>query len=229
MSMSKATILVVDDEEDIRELVVLNLDREGYTVLTCETGEQALALAKAKTPDLVVLDLMLPGIDGLEVCKRLKADPTLQPVPVVMLTAKGEESDIVAGLELGADDYVTKPFSGKVLVARVRRLLRKVSESAEDKGLVKAHGLVIDPARHEVALNGKPVSLTLTEFNILHTLSRRPGLVFTRYQIVDAIHGDDYLVTDRAVDVQIVALRRKLGACGKLIETVRGVGYKFKD
>lgn len=227
--MSKATILVVDDEEDIRELVALNLDREGYTVLTCETGEQALALARAKEPDLVLLDLMLPGIDGLEVCKRLKADPARRRVPVVMLTAKGEESDIVAGLELGADDYVTKPFSGKVLVARVRRLLRKATEMGDDKALVKVHGLVIDPSRHEAAMNGRPVSLTLTEFNILHTLARRPGLVFTRYQIVDAIHGDDYLVTDRAVDVQIVALRRKLGASGKLIETVRGVGYKFKD
>ena len=227
--MSKATILVVDDEEDIRELVALNLDREGYKVLTCETGEQALAVARSKTPDLVVLDLMLPGIDGLEVCKRLKADPGLRHIPVVMLTAKGEESDIVAGLELGADDYITKPFSGKVLVARVRRLLRKVSEAADEKSLVKIHGLVIDPGRHEVTLDDKPVSLTLTEFNILHTLARRPGLVFTRYQIVDAIHGDDYLVTDRAVDVQIVALRRKLGSCGKLIETVRGVGYRFKD
>jgi len=227
--MSKATILVVDDEEDIRELVELNLHREGYTVLTSETGEQALALAKAKTPDLVVLDLMLPGMDGLEVCKRLKNDPVLQQIPVVMLTAKGEESDIVAGLELGADDYITKPFSGRVLVARIRRLLRKATETSEDRPLVKARGLVIDPSRHEVSLNGKPITLTLTEFNILHTLARRPGLVFTRYQIVDAIHDDNYLVTDRAIDVQIVALRRKLGACGKLIETVRGVGYRFKD
>lgn len=227
--MSKASILVVDDEEDIRELVELNLDREGYRVLTCETGEQALAVAKSKTPDLIVLDLMLPGIDGLEVCKRLKADLALQQIPVVMLTAKGEESDIVAGLELGADDYIVKPFSGKVLVARVRRLLRKVGETPDEKGLVSVHGLVIDPARHEVTLDDKLISLTLTEFNILHTLARRPGLVFTRYQIVDSIHGDDYLVTDRAVDVQIVALRRKLGACGKLIETVRGVGYRFKD
>ncbi len=227
--MSKATILVVDDEDDIRELVALNLDREGYKVLACETGEHALAMVRSKTPDLVVLDLMLPGIDGLEVCKRLKTDPSLRHIPVVMLTAKGEESDIVAGLELGADDYITKPFSGKVLVARVRRLLRKTAETAEEKALVKVHGLVIDPGRHEVTLDDRPVSLTLTEFNILHTLARRPGLVFTRYQIVDAIHGDDYLVTDRAVDVQIVALRRKLGSCGKLIETVRGVGYRFKD
>jgi len=229
MPMSKASILVVDDEEDIRELVQLNLDREGYRVLTCESGEQALAVIRSKTPDLIVLDLMLPGIDGLEVCKRLKADPGLQQIPVVMLTAKGEESDIVAGLELGADDYITKPFSGKVLVARVRRLLRKATEASEEKGLVKVHDLVIDPGRHEVTVSGQAVTLTLTEFNILHTLARRPGQVFTRYQIVDSIHGDDYLVTDRAVDVQIVALRRKLGPCGRLIETVRGVGYRFKD
>ncbi|MEN6336803.1 MAG: response regulator transcription factor [Phycisphaerales bacterium] len=227
--MSKASILVVDDEEDIRELVQLNLDREGYRVLTCESGEQALAVARSKTPDLIVLDLMLPGIDGLEVCKRLKADAGLGQIPVVMLTAKGEESDIVAGLELGADDYITKPFSGKVLVARVRRLLRKATEASEEKGLVKVHDLVIDPGRHEVTVSGQAVTLTLTEFNILHTLARRPGQVFTRYQIVDSIHGDDYLVTDRAVDVQIVALRRKLGPCGRLIETVRGVGYRFKD
>jgi len=227
--MSKATILVVDDEEDIRELVELNLRREGYMVLTSETGEQALTLTRTKTPDLVVLDLMLPGMDGLEVCKRLKTDPGLQHIPVVMLTAKGEESDIVTGLELGADDYIAKPFSGKVLIARIRRLLRKTTEATDDKPLVKVHGLVVDPNRHEVSLNGKLVTLTLTEFNILHTLARRPGVVFTRYQIVDAIHGDDYLVTDRAIDVQIVALRRKLGSCGKLIETVRGVGYRFKD
>jgi two-component system phosphate regulon response regulator PhoB len=207
----------------------LNLHREGYKVLMSETGEQALALARAKTPDLIVLDLMLPGIDGLEVCKRLKTDPSLRHIPVVMLTAKGEESDIVAGLELGADDYIAKPFSGKVLVARIRRLLRKTTEATDEKPVVKAHGLVVDPSRREVSLHGTLITLTLTEFNILHTLARRPGVVFTRYQIVDAIHGDDYLVTDRAVDVQIVALRRKLGSCGKLIETVRGVGYRFKD
>ena len=146
-----------------------------------------------------------------------------------MLTAKGEESDIVTGLELGADDYITKPFSGRVLVARARRLLRKEPDGNDKKSLVKVHGLFIDPARYEVTLGGKPISLTLTEFNILHTLARRPGLVFTRYQIVDTIRGDDYPVTDRAVDVQIVALRRKLGPGGKLIETVRGVGYRFKD
>jgi len=226
--MAKEVILVVDDEEDIRELVELNLGREGYQLLACDTGERALELVRSKKPDLIVLDLMLPGVDGLEVCRRLKADPNTGHIPVVMLTAKGEEADIVAGLELGADDYVTKPFSGKVLVARVRRLLRRRVDESEEKSVVRVEGVEIDPARREVLVDGKPVTLTQTEFNILHTLARRPGVVFTRYQIVDRIHGDDYLVTDRAVDVQIVALRRKLGRYGKLIETVRGVGYRLK-
>jgi two-component system, OmpR family, alkaline phosphatase synthesis response regulator PhoP len=227
--MTKPTILVVDDEEDIRELVELNLRREGYHVLMCETGEQALDRVSAKTPDVVILDLMLPGIDGLEVCKRLKASPKTKQVAVVMLTAKGEETDIVTGLELGADDYVTKPFSGKVLVARVRRLLRKQRDETDEQSVVKVHDLTIDPSRHEIRVGDDVVALTVTEFNILHTLARRPGRVFTRYQIVDSIHGSDYLVTDRAVDVQIVSLRRKLGAGAKYIETVRGVGYRFMD
>ena len=227
--MAKPTILVVDDEEDIRELISLNLKREGFEISAVETGEEALAQARRGTATLIILDLMLPGIDGLEVCKRLKADPQTRPIPVVMLTARGEEADIVTGLELGADDYITKPFSGKVLVARVRRILRRKSESAGEKGVVKVHELTIDPARHEVLVQARPVELTLTEFNILHTLARRPGRVFTRYQIVDAIHGDDYLVTDRAVDVQIVSIRKKLASCAKYIETVRGVGYRFLD
>ena len=221
--------MVVDDEADIRELVRLNLTREGYEVLDCESGEQALSLSRSKGPDLVVLDLMLPGIDGLEVCKRLKADPKTAQVPIVILTAKGEEADVVAGLEVGADDYVAKPFSGKVLVARVRRLLRKAAQPADEQGTIKVHDLTIDPSRHEVWAKDQKVDLTRTEFNILRTLARRPGLVLSRYQIVDLVHGDDYPVTDRAIDVQIVSLRKKLGPCGKYIETVRGVGYRFKD
>jgi two-component system phosphate regulon response regulator PhoB len=227
--MDKPTILVVDDEEDIVELVELNIAREGYRVLTCGTGEQALKLAGSKLPSLVILDLMLPGIDGLEVCKKLKSDPKTENIPIVMLTAKGEESDIVTGLELGADDYITKPFSGKVLVARVRRILRRMVTAADDKAVLKVQDLTIDPSRREVLIEGKPVQLTFTEFNILHILAKRPGLVFTRYQIVDAIRGSDCLVTDRAVDVQIVSLRKKLGRHGEYIETVRGVGYRFKD
>jgi two-component system, OmpR family, alkaline phosphatase synthesis response regulator PhoP len=227
--MMRTKILIVDDEADIRELVHLNLAREGYEILDCESGEQALSQARAKSPDLIVLDLMLPGIDGLEVCRRLKADPKTACIPVVMLTAKGEDSDVITGLEVGADDYVTKPFSGKVLVARVRRLLRRTTQSADEQETIKVHDLTIDPSRHEVWAGDRKVELTRTEFNILRTLARRPGLVLSRYQIVDCVHGDDYPVTDRAVDVQIVSLRKKLGPCGKYIETVRGVGYRFKD
>jgi two-component system phosphate regulon response regulator PhoB len=227
--MEKATILIVDDEEDIIELVQLNLAREGYQTLACTTGEKALEIAGSKRPNLVILDLMLPGIDGMEVCRRLKADPGTRPIPVLMLTAKGEEADIVAGLELGASDYVTKPFSGRVLAARVRRLLRSQEKETDDRSIVRVQDLTVDPARHEVLVAGKSVPLTLTEFNILHMLATRPGVVFTRYQIVDKVHGNDCMVTDRAVDVQIVGLRRKLGSCGKLIETVRGVGYRLRD
>ncbi len=227
--MENMTILIVDDEEDIIELVQLNLARHGYQTLACTTGEKALKIAESKQPDLIILDLMLPGMDGMEVCRRLKANPQTQKIPILMLTARGEEADIVAGLELGAGDYVTKPFSGKVLAARVRRLLRSQGEETDNRTTVRVQDLVIDPTRHEVLVGGSPVPLTLTEFNILHMLAMHPGVVFTRYQIVDKIHGSEYLVTDRAVDVQIVSLRRKLGSCGNLIETVRGVGYRIKD
>lgn len=227
--MAKESILIVDDEEDVLELVRYNLDKNGYKVETAVSGEQALRKANSKRPDLIVLDLMLPGIDGMEVCKLLKNDPKTGHIPIIMLTAKGEEADIVTGLELGADDYVTKPFSPKVLVARVRRILHRAVAHNTEKTTIKIHDLTINPARHEVLIKNKPVELTFTEFNILRTLAKRPGLVFTRYQIVDAIHGSDYPVTDRAVDVQIVSLRKKLGSCGEYIETVRGVGYRFKD
>jgi len=227
--MSKEHILIVDDEEDVLELVRYNLDRNGYKTDTAATGEEALTKARAKLPDLIILDLMLPGIDGLEVCKKLKSDVKTQNIPIIMLTARGEEADIVTGLELGADDYVTKPFSPKILVARVRRILHKSLAADLEKAPVKIGELNINPGRRQVLIKNKPVDLTFTEFNILYTLAKRPGLVFTRYQIVDALHGDDYLVTDRAVDVQIVGLRKKLGTHSKYIETVRGVGYRFKD
>ncbi|MGD8786848.1 MAG: response regulator [Phycisphaerales bacterium] len=227
--MPKENILIVDDEEDVLELVRYNLDKNGYKVETAISGEEALTKARTKLPDLMILDLMLPGIDGLEVCKIVKNDAKTQNIPIIMLTAKGEEADIVTGLELGADDYVTKPFSPKVLIARVRRILHRNIARDLEKAPLKIHELTIDPARRQVLIKNKPVDLTFTEFNILYTLARRPGLVFTRYQIVDALHGDDYLVTDRAVDVQIVGLRKKLGQCSKYIETVRGVGYRFKD
>jgi DNA-binding response OmpR family regulator len=228
--MAKEKILVVDDEEDILELLRFNLSRERYQVSCALTAEKALSLVQSEAPDLIVLDLMLPGIDGLEVARQLKNDPATKNIPIVMLTAKGEEADIVTGLELGADDYITKPFSPRILLARVRAVLRrKTTVSQEKESVIRVHGLTIHPGRHEVLVDGKPVQLTFTEFGILNYLARRPGWVFTRSQIVDAVRGDDYFVTDRSVDVQIVGLRKKLGPAGKYIETVRGVGYRFKD
>jgi len=228
--MAKESILVVDDEEDILELVRFNLSREGYKVSCVASGEEALKFLNSQNPDLVVLDLMLPGIDGLEITRLLKSDPKQKTIPIVMLTAKGEEADVVTGLELGADDYVTKPFSPRILVARVRAVLRRGDKGipAEDE-VLRIHDLVIHPGRREVLVDGEPVRLTYTEFGILTFLAKRPGWVFTRNQIVDAVRGEDYFVTDRSVDVQIVGLRKKLGSAGTYIETVRGVGYRFKE
>jgi len=228
--MAKETILVVDDEDDIRELLKYNLEREGYTVTAVATGEDALRTARSKVPNLIVLDLMLPGVDGLDVCKILKNDPRTSHIPIMMVTAKGDEADIVTGLEVGADDYVTKPFSPRVLIARIRAVLRKKAMVvAGDRSSIRIHDIVIDPARHQVLVKGKPVQLTATEFRILHVLARRPGWVLTRYQIVDAVHGQNYPVTDRSVDVQIAGLRKELGQAGKHIQTVRGVGYRFEE
>jgi two-component system phosphate regulon response regulator PhoB len=228
--MSKQKVLVVEDEEDILELLRFNLAKEGFVVTTALTGEEGLKKARAEIPDLLLLDLLLPGMDGLQVARLLKEDPATRYIPIVMLTAKGEEADIVTGLELGADDYVTKPFSKKVLVARLRAVLRRRgTETPDEKSLLAFPDLAIHPGRREVLVKGKPVQLTYTEFGILHLIARRPGWVFTRTQIVDAVKGDDYFVTDRAVDVQIVGLRKKLGPASKHVETVRGVGYRFRE
>jgi two-component system alkaline phosphatase synthesis response regulator PhoP len=228
--MAKEKILVIDDEEDILELLRYNLSREGYKVSCAASGEETLRAVRSGIPDLIVLDLMLPGIDGLEVARQLKNDPKTRDVPIVMLSAKGEEADIVAGLELGADDYISKPFSPRVLLARVRAVLRRrVRESTDDTSVLQIRKLEIHPGRREVLVNGEPVQLTFTEFGILNFLARRPGWVFTRSQIVDGVRGEDYYVTDRSVDVQVVGLRKKLGPAGTDIETVRGVGYRFKD
>jgi two-component system alkaline phosphatase synthesis response regulator PhoP len=233
--MATEHVLVVDDEADIRELVRYNLEKEGYGVVGVASGEDALTAATRKLPDLVILDLMLPGVDGLEVCRRLKSDPATARIPVIMLTAKGGEADIVSGLELGAADYMTKPFSPRVLVARVKAVLRREAAGTADEGeTIRAAGIVIHPGRHQVLVDDHPVELTATEFRILVFLARRPGWVFTRQQLVDAAQGDDAyagdrFVTDRSVDVHIVSLRRKLGASGATIETVRGVGYRLRE
>ncbi len=228
--MPREHVLVVDDEEDIQELVEYNLARNGYKVTCVGTGEEALRAARTKAPELIVLDLMLPGVDGLEVCRILKGETKTQHIPIVMLTAKGEEADVVTGLELGADDYVTKPFSPRVLLARLRAVMRRRAKAdATGETPIKLDELEINPGRHEVLLRGKPVDLTHTEFRILYLLARQPGWVYTRHQIVSEVQGDDVIVTDRSVDVHIVAIRRKLGPAGSYIETVRGVGYKMKD
>jgi two-component system phosphate regulon response regulator PhoB len=231
--LAKNKILVVDDEKDILDLVEYNLKQEGYKVTCVMTGEEALETARLKKPDLILLDLLLPGVDGFEVCKILKRDPETQDIPVVMLTAKSEDIDVVTGLELGADDYIVKPFSPRILIARVRTVLRKKKTTIETdqpgEKILSIHNIQIDAGKHKVSVNGSAVDLTYSEFKILKLLAERPGWVYSRYQIVDALRGEDYPVTERSVDVQIVGLRKKLGPSGNYIQTVRGVGYRLKE
>ena len=228
--MPGETILVIEDDPDIRELIRANLEREGYAVHGVETGEEGLLLARSELPDLVLLDLMLPGLDGLEVCRQIRTDPITARMPVIILTAKGEDADIVAGLEIGADEYVIKPFSPRVLVARIRARLRlQADRPLSQKTAFRRNGLYIDPSRHLVKVDGVPVTLTTTEFKLLSLLARNAGLVFSRYDIVNEVRGEDAIVTDRAVDAQMVGLRKKLGDRASFIETVRGVGYRFRD
>lgn len=226
--MANKKILLIEDEAPIRELVKMTLQAAGYSAIyESEDGEQGLKSARTHQPDLILLDLMLPGIDGLTVCRKLKTDENTHNIPIIMLTAKSEESDIVLGLEMGANDYITKPFSRKVLIARVRAQLRKMSE-IEATNEIRRAGLVINIERHTAKLSGTELDLTLSEFEILRLFASHPGRVYTRNQIISKIKGDDYPVTDRAIDVQIVNLRRKLGVWGGNVETIRGVGYRLK-
>lgn len=229
--MQKETILIVDDEEDIIELIKFNLKNEGYSILTAMTGEQAIKIAKKYTPDLIVLDLMLPGMDGLEVTDYLKKFEITKNIPIVMVTAKGDESDVVTGLELGATDYISKPFSPKVMVARIRAILKRRRKKSMDihGGIKKEGDIIIDRARHMVFIEDKPVDLTLSEFELLAFLAEKKGWVFTRDQIVNAVHGENYAVTERSIDVLVAGLRKKLKNQASVIETVRGVGYRFKN
>jgi len=228
--MSKERILVVDDEEDIRRLMEYSLVRDGFVAYTAESGLEAMKMVHDKKPDLIILDLMLPDMDGLDVCRAVRSNAGTSAIPIIMVTAKGEDADIVAGLELGADDYITKPFSPRVLIARVKTVLKRAHrDSVGDTEIVRIGDITIDPGRHRVTIEEQIIDLTATEFRILHYLARRPGWVFTRYQIVEMTQGDDADVTDRSVDVHVVSLRKKLGDSGNLIETVRGVGYRFKE
>jgi DNA-binding response OmpR family regulator len=228
---SRKKVLIVDDEKDIVDLVAYNLGRNGYDTLVATNGNQALELAKKSAPDLIILDLMLPGLDGTEVARRLKADSQTAQIPIVMLTAKGEETDVVVGLTLGADDYVTKPFSIKVLLARVASVMRRAEtgSAAPEGGLLRAGPLSIDTLKHEVAVEGETVKLTLTEFKLLAALVQARGRVLTRDQLMDKAMGTDVFVTDRAIDVHITAIRKKLGSASWLVHTVRGVGYRLRE
>ena len=220
--MSRQSVLVVEDEEDIMEVIRFNLEKEGYEVNQALSGEKALQVIENNLPSLVLLDLMLPGINGLDLCRIFKQNDRTKAIPVIMLTAKSEDADIVAGLEMGAEDYITKPFSPRVLVARVRTILRRRESGVkDDSSVIQVEGMQIHPGRHEVTMEDNVVDLTPSEFRILHYLARRPGWVYSRDQIIDAIRGHGYVVTDRAIDVQVVGLRKKLGDYGKFIETVR--------
>ena len=229
--MAKEKILIVDDEEDIRELVRYNLSKEGYQTVCAATGEEALTINTEQRPDLIVLDLMLPGIDGLEVTRHIRNSNEHGDTPIVMLTAKGEEADVVTGLELGANDYISKPFSPRELIARIRAILRRRKKTGEkeESHVIREGDLVIDHSRHLVTLADRQIDLTYSEFQLLSLLAAKKGWVFTRGQLVDSIHGENYAVTERSIDVIVVGLRKKLGDHGSLIETVRGIGYRFTD
>ena len=224
--MAQPRVLVADDDDKIRELLELYLTKEGFAVEQAADGAEAILKAQQFKPDLIVLDIMMPVLDGMEVCRQVRK---FSQVPVIMLTARTEDEDRIMGLELGADDYLAKPFSPRVLIARIKAVLRRRQGAmADDDAPISVGEFVIHPGRHEVTVAGKLVDLTLTEFRLLQFLTQRPGWAFSRAQIVDAVKGEDYPVTERSVDVQVAGLRKKLGDHGHYVETVRGVGYRFK-
>ena len=223
------TVLVIDDEPELVKLLDFNLTKAGYLVLTARDGEAGLSAARRHAPDVVVLDVMMPGLDGFEVCKRLRQESATAGVPILMLTAKAEEADRVLGLELGADDYLTKPFGLRELQARVKALLRRAEARGAAPEVVRAGKLVVDASRRTVTAAGKDVPLTATEFNLLRALAERRGRVVSREDLITLARGEDVAVVDRTVDVHVAALRRKLGRLGEMIETVRGVGYRMKE
>ncbi len=225
----KKRILVVDDERDLVDLISMNLQRHGYEVLTANDGKMGLELARKQGPDLILLDLMMPGLTGQEVATRLKGDPQTATLPILMLTARGEETDIIVGLSLGADDYVTKPFSMKVLMARVAAVLRRKAGVDSSQQMIANGPMIIDPARHEITLEGRPISVTPTEFKLLSALANARGRVLSRDQLTDRIMGAGVLVTDRAIDVHVTAVRKKLGDWQWMVHTVRGVGYRLLE
>ena len=227
--MAKGRVLIIDDEKDLIELVRYNLEKEGFQVQSALNGESGMADALRDLPDIIIIDLMLPGIDGLEVCRFLRSDNRTSRIPIVMLTAKSAESDRIVGLELGADDYITKPFSPRELTARVKAVLRRTAPPQKPPEMIRRGQLSIDTSRREVICGGKTIILTATEFRLLQFLADHPGRVFSRSHLIDGALGQDVSVLDRTIDVHITGLRKKLGDCGEWIETVRGFGYRFKE
>ena len=227
--MKKNKVALIEDEADILEVIEYSLSKEGFEVCTALNGEAGLALIKKENPDLVLLDLMLPGLDGIEICRKLKADSATRSISIIMVTAKGEESDIVLGLGIGADDYVVKPFSPRELMARVKSVLRRGGLREEGDSLISRNGLVIDIGRHEVRLEGKKIVLTAMEFKLLHFLASHPGRVFTRENLLSHVASDDAFIIDRNIDVHIRSIRKKLDKHRDLIETIHRVGYRFRD
>ena len=226
--MNKAVILIIEDDPEIRELLSFSMSREGWKLLMAKTGEEGLDILKSENVNCLILDIMLPGMDGFKVLKKMKQTERCGNIPVIMTTARGEESDIITGLELGADDYVVKPYSPKVLIARIRAGLRRREESGSSGDALRQGKLTLDAARHEASCGGRPLDLQATEFALLKHFLSHPDIVFSRNQIITAVKGPDYPVTDRSVDVQILGLRKKLGEAGDMIETIRGVGYRFR-
>ncbi len=227
--MDKVEILIIEDETDIREVIEHNLSKEGFSVRSTGDGGEALGLIKSQSPDLVLLDLMLPGMNGLEICRRIKTDPVTSSTAVIMVTAKGEESDIVLGLGLGADDYISKPFSPREMIARVNAVVRRIRGKAGLKERITYKGMVIDSGKHGLWVDGQRVEMTATEFRLIHFLAAHPGRVFTRERLLSTVFGEDAFITDRNIDVHITAIRKKLGPYKHVIETVRGVGYRFSE
>lgn len=230
--MAKKRILIIEDDRDINELIRYNLEREGFDVISLYDGSQAFDVVATRKPDLVLLDLMLPEIDGLEICRQIKEDPQTKKTPIIMITAKGTEADIVIGLSLGADDYLPKPFSPTVLLARIKAVFRRIDSSQESENKENIRhwdDLTLDISKHKITFKNRVIELTSIEFDIFEFLSRAPGRVFTREQILDGVWQEGKSIVDRAVDVHIRGLRKKLGAADEYIETVRGVGYRFKD
>ncbi len=230
--MAKCKILVIEDEPDILEVIQYNIEREGHKVIACRDGEQGLSRIRTENPDLVILDLMLPGMDGNEVCQQVKADSVTRAIPIIMLTAKSEESDVVLGLGLGADDYITKPFSPRELMARISVTLRRNqgrSEVADGARTLRRGFLTVDLDRYEARVADQLLELTPTEMRLLHFLATHPGRVFPRSHLLSRVIGEDAIVTDRNIDVHVRALRQKLGDHAAVIQTVRGVGYRFSE